>query len=80
MTYLGSTDESRKRKVLKRYNIGEDTLPKYVKEACESVGVVGERVRERFITHGLRATCKTFLFEAAHQFQVIARKSGYCDP
>lgn len=80
VNYFGSTDNSKKRNFFKRQNLGEGTISKYVKEACDSVGVVGEGVRDQFTAHGLRATCITFLFEAGHQMQVIARKSGHRDP
>lgn len=55
-------------------------MPKYVKEACDSMSVVGEGFQETFTSYGLRATCRTFLFQAGHQMEVIARKSGHRDP
>lgn len=59
-------------------NLGEGTLPKYVKKASSFVRVVG--VIDNLTEHGLRATCITFLFEAGQQMQVIARKTGHRDP
>lgn len=59
-------------------NFGENTFPKHIKEAFDSVDVVGEVVRDTFTSHGLLATCITF-FEAEHQMEVISRKLGHRD-
>lgn len=67
------------RKFFKRSPLGKATLPRYVKEAYNVVGVVGEGFRKHMTAHVLRATCITFLFEAGFQFQVIARRCGHRD-
>lgn len=80
MNYFWWKSLTNKRKFFKRSLLELATLPRYVKDACDAVGVVGEGVRKHMTAHGLRTTYITFLFEAGFQFQVIARKTGHRDP
>lgn len=55
-------------------------MSRYVKEACEAIGVIGEGVREHFTAHGLRTKCTFFLFRAGHQNEIFSRKYGHSHP
>lgn len=78
--HFASNGKSKGRNVFKKSHLGEVTLVKYIKEECESVGDFGEGVCEEFTVHGSHIAFITIRFEAGHQMQVIARKSGQRDP
>lgn len=44
-------------------------------EACNSVDVVAEEVRNHFKEHDLRATFISVLIDASHQIKLIAKKA-----
>lgn len=71
VNYFGKKTYKINRMFFKNCNLGEGILPRYIKEACDAVWVIGEWVRDHFTAHGLRATCITFLFQAGHQKEVV---------
>lgn len=80
VNYFCAKSLTKKRNYFERSPLGLGTLPRYVKNECDAVGVDGEGVRKHMTAHGLQATCITFLFEAWFQFQVIDRQTGHRDP
>lgn len=69
-----------KRNFFKNQKLRCGTLPRYVKEACDSVGMMGEGVSDHFTAHGLHTTVVTLLLEADPNEQLICKKTGHRNP
>lgn len=58
-------------------NLGEQALPKYIRQFCEKLDISAERLRDSFPMHGLRAKPITNRFEAGLWEESISMKSGH---
>lgn len=56
-------------------NLGDKTFRKYVKRECAVFDVTGDRVRNSFKCHCVRAASITNLFEAGYCMETIILKS-----
>lgn len=78
--YFGQEEKLLEQNFFKPQNLGLGTLPRYVKEAVDSVGILQEVVRHHFTAHGFRTTVITFSLEVALNDQSICRNTGHLNP